>query len=95
MDPLIAFDTETATLDGAPHLLELGAVRFYEGEALDHFQALVRPDVEIDPGTTAIHGITDADVIPNRESFEATNLLTVAAGVVAAASRRTERPSNP
>jgi len=60
--PLIAFDTETATLAGAPHLLEVGAVRFLNGDALDHFQALVRPDVPVDPEATAVHGIGDDDV---------------------------------
>lgn len=70
MQPLIAFDTETATLDGAPHLLELGAVRFLDGEALDHFQALALPEVPIDPGATAIHGIADEDVRDARPTAE-------------------------
>ena len=60
--PLIFLDCETATLTGAPHLLELGALRVSDGEAQDHFVSLVRPMVEIDPGATEYHGITDEDV---------------------------------
>ncbi len=30
--PLVVFDTETAALHGAPHLIELGAVRVVDGE---------------------------------------------------------------
>jgi len=59
---LVCLDTETATLGGAPHLVELGAVRVVEGEVADHFVALVRPLVPIDPDATAIHGIRDEDV---------------------------------
>lgn len=60
--PILCLDTETATLRGAPHLLELGAVRFRDGEVVDTFDRLVRPEVEIDPGATDIHGIRDMDV---------------------------------
>ncbi|MEZ5973735.1 MAG: exonuclease domain-containing protein [Planctomycetota bacterium] len=62
MRTLVCIDTETATLQGAPHLLELGAVRIEEGEIVDHFETLVCPAVPIDPGATEIHGITDRDV---------------------------------
>ena len=60
--PLIVFDTETATCRGAPHLLELGAVRVVDGEVADHFESLVRPEVPIDPETSDVHGIEDDDV---------------------------------
>lgn len=60
--PLIAFDTESATLLGSPHLVELGAVRVVAGEVEDHFESLVRPQVPIEPGATAYHGITNDDV---------------------------------
>ena len=59
---LIILDTETAALFGAPHLLELGAVRVVDGEIEDSFEAFVRPEVAIDPEATAIHGITEDDV---------------------------------
>lgn len=61
--PLVVIDTETATLQGAPHLLEIGAVRVEDGEIQDSFERFVRPDVEIDPMATAIHGITTEDVL--------------------------------
>jgi DNA polymerase-3 subunit epsilon len=60
--PLVCLDTETATLGGPPHLVELGAVRIVDGEVADHFVSFVRPLVEIDPDATAIHGITEEDV---------------------------------
>jgi len=58
----VAFDTETATFQGAPHLLELGAVRFREGESLEHFERLVRPEVPIAPEASDFHGLADEDV---------------------------------
>ncbi|MBI5431255.1 MAG: 3'-5' exoribonuclease [Planctomycetes bacterium] len=57
--PLVVFDTETATCRGAPHLLEIGAIRVVDGEVVDHFESLARPEVVIEPEATAIHGITD------------------------------------
>jgi DNA polymerase-3 subunit epsilon len=58
--PLVAFDTETANLHGAPILLELGAVRVVDGEVQDQYSELVLPPVPIDPEASAIHGITEA-----------------------------------
>ncbi len=60
--PLVILDTETATLRGPPHLLELGAVRALGGEIVDQFAALVRPEVPVDPAATDIHGISEAMV---------------------------------
>lgn len=60
--PLVFLDTETATLFGAPHLLEIGAVRVEGGEVVDRFESLVRPQVPVEEGVTAIHGIRDEDV---------------------------------
>ena len=60
--PIVCLDCETATLRGAPHLLELGAVRVVDGEVADTFNTYVRPEVEIEPEATAIHGITGLDV---------------------------------
>jgi DNA polymerase III epsilon subunit family exonuclease len=57
---LVVFDTETANWRGAPHLLELGALRVVDGEVVEHFESLVRPEVPIDPEVTAIHGIDEA-----------------------------------
>ncbi len=60
--PVIFLDTETATLFGAPHLLEIGAVRVEGGEVVDRFETLVRPQVPVEEGVTAIHGIRGEDV---------------------------------
>ncbi len=60
--PIVVVDTETATLSGAPHLLEIGAVRVQDGEVIDQFETLVAPAVEIDEEATAIHGITADDI---------------------------------
>lgn len=57
--PLVVFDTETATCRGAPHLIEIGAVRVVDGEITEHFAALVRPEVAIDALAQSIHGIGD------------------------------------
>lgn len=56
---IVILDTETATLRGAPHLLELGAIRARDGEVVDRFEALVRPEVPVDPDASAFHGITE------------------------------------
>jgi DNA polymerase III epsilon subunit family exonuclease len=59
---IVFLDTETATVRGAPHLLEIGAVRVEDGEVVDRFVSLVRPQVPIEPEAGAIHGIGDEDV---------------------------------
>jgi DNA polymerase III epsilon subunit family exonuclease len=60
--PIVILDTETTGLFGAPHLLELGAVRVLDGEICDQFESLVCPQTEIEPGATEIHGIRQEDV---------------------------------
>lgn len=60
--PIVVLDTENAAAHGAPHLVELGAVRVVEGEVVEHFAELVCPQTPIDPETTEVHGITDDDV---------------------------------
>ena len=67
MDPtpiasLVCVDTETATMQGAPHVIELGAVRIEDGDIVDTFEEFICPVVPIEEETTAIHGITDRDV---------------------------------
>ncbi|MDP6538830.1 MAG: exonuclease domain-containing protein [Planctomycetota bacterium] len=61
-EPIVILDTETANFSGAPHLLELGAVRVRDGEIVDQFESLVCPEVEIDPQASEIHGIEEDDV---------------------------------
>lgn len=60
--PIVVFDTETATTRGAPHLLEIGAVRVDDGEITGHFESFVRPEVAIDEFARSIHGIDEAMV---------------------------------
>jgi DNA polymerase III epsilon subunit family exonuclease len=69
--PIVFLDTETATLLGAPHLLEIGAVRVVDGEAVDRFDTLVRPQVPIEAEATAIHGIPDDAVRDAPDAGEA------------------------
>ncbi len=60
----IAIDVETTGLDSRlDRIVELAAVRFGpSGEESSRFESLVRPEVRIPADSTAIHGITDADL---------------------------------
>ncbi len=60
--PLVVLDTETATFDSPPHLLELGAIRVVDGEAIDQFVSFICPEVPIQEEASNYHGITDRDV---------------------------------
>ena len=60
--PLVVFDTETAALHGAPHLIELGAVRVVDGEVSEHFESLVRPRVPVEEEARQAHGIQDEEL---------------------------------
>lgn len=60
--PIVVLDTENAAATGAPHLVEVGAIRVVDGEVVEHFVELVCPQAPIDPETTEVHGITDDDV---------------------------------
>lgn len=56
----VALDTETTGLDpGRARVVQIGAVRLEGG---DRFEALVDPGGPIPPASSAVHGITDADV---------------------------------
>jgi DNA polymerase III subunit epsilon len=62
-DTIVTFDTETTGLHPLINrVIELGAVRWRNGEPVDKFQTLVNPGEPIDPRSIAIHGITDEDV---------------------------------
>ena len=60
--PIVVVDTETAALCGAPHLLEIGAVRIEDGEVIDQFESFVAPAIQVEDDATEIHGITNDDV---------------------------------
>jgi DNA polymerase-3 subunit epsilon len=60
--PLVFLEVETANPRGAPHLVEVGAVRVVGGEAVGHFETLICPVVAIDPAATEVHGLTVDDL---------------------------------
>lgn len=60
---IISFDVETTGLWATDcHIIELAAVRWENGAPVARFESFVNPGRPIDPASTAVHGITDADV---------------------------------
>jgi len=60
----IALDLETTGLDASRDaIIEVGAVKFLDGEPVDSFSTLVNPGRPIPYEITLITGITDRDVI--------------------------------
>ncbi|MFQ6090283.1 MAG: PolC-type DNA polymerase III, partial [Candidatus Bipolaricaulia bacterium] len=58
-----ALDLETTGLDPqTAEIIELGAVRFVDGEPKEKFSALVRPEGELPPVITALTGIGPEDL---------------------------------
>lgn len=56
----IAFDLETTgTVAGVDQIIEIGAVRFQNGEPVALFSTLVDPGIPIPPGASAVNGIKD------------------------------------
>lgn len=56
----IAFDLETTgTVAGVDQIVEIGAVRFQNGEPVALFSTLVDPGIPIPPGASAVNGIKD------------------------------------
>jgi DNA polymerase-3 subunit epsilon len=56
----VGFDLETTgTLPGVDRIVEIGAVRFVDGEVEEVFSTLVDPLISIPPGASAVNGITD------------------------------------
>ena len=56
----IAFDLETTGVRPEEnHIVEIGAVRFENGQPLDRFGMLLNPGVPMPPGASAVNGITD------------------------------------
>jgi DNA polymerase III subunit epsilon len=66
----IAFDLETTgTVPGVDQIVEIGAVRFNNGEVESVFSTLVDPLRSIPPGATAVNGITD-DMVSGQPRIE-------------------------
>lgn len=56
----IAFDLETTgTVPGVDRIVEIGAVKFQDGEPVAIFSTLVDPQMPIPPGASAVNGITN------------------------------------
>lgn len=56
----IAFDIETTGIvAGVDQIVELGAVRFVNGQVESVFSTLVNPQRSIPPGASSVNGITD------------------------------------
>lgn len=61
----VVLDTETTGPDAnSDRLIQIGAVRISRGRVLEQevFETLVNPGIPIPPSSTAIHGITNADI---------------------------------
>src|SRR5665213_2134172 len=66
----IAFDLETTgTLAGVDKIVEVGAVRFINGEVDAVFSTLVDPLRSIPAGASAVNGITD-DMVLGKPKIE-------------------------
>jgi DNA polymerase-3 subunit epsilon len=60
----VALDLETTGLNpDKDAIIEVGAVKFRDGEIVEEFTTLVNPGRPIPPEITMITGITDRDVI--------------------------------
>ena len=60
---LTVIDLETTGLSPAfAEILEIAALKLNQNQTVEYFHQMVRPCGKIDPASTAIHGIKDADV---------------------------------
>lgn len=81
----VAFDTETTGFGAQRNrVLELAAVKWRNGERLEHKQWLINPEMEIHPMARNVHGITSemikdkpliADILPLFRAFSAHGIL--------------------
>jgi DNA polymerase III epsilon subunit family exonuclease len=55
----VAFDTETTGIGPGCRVVEIAGVRFRGGEIEARFEALVDPEMDMDPEAIAVHQITD------------------------------------
>ncbi len=62
--PIVVLDTETTGLFPAMghRVVELGAVRFENWQAVGQISQLIYPERKMDPKASAVNGITDADL---------------------------------
>ena len=61
--PLVVFDLETTGIDvDKDRIVQIAMIRVESDGARQEWETLVNPEQPIPPASTAIHGITDADV---------------------------------
>lgn len=66
----IAFDLETTgTVPGVDQIVEIGAVRFIDGQPEAVFATLIDPQRPIPPGASAVNGITD-DMVKGKPTVD-------------------------
>ena len=66
----IAFDLETTgTVPGADQIVEIGAVRFVDGQVEAVFSTLIDPLRPIPPGASAVNGISD-DMVKGKPTID-------------------------
>jgi len=66
----IAFDLETTgTVPGVDQIVEIGAVRFVNGQVEAVFSTLIDPKVSIPPGASAVNGITN-DMVAGKPTID-------------------------
>lgn len=58
--PIVAFDTETSgQYPIESEIIELGAVKWFDGKVIGRFQTLLKPSCLLQPDNIRIHGITN------------------------------------
>lgn len=66
----IAFDTETTGIKpDQDRIIEIGAVKFNNGEPGERFETLINPGIPIPIGASRVNGITD-DMVANAPKIE-------------------------
>lgn len=79
--PLAVFDLETTGVRiGRDRIVQIGIVRLLPDGSRETYQTLINPGIPIPAEASAIHGITDADVVdaPTLETIAATLLEQLA-----------------
>ncbi len=61
--PLVIFDLETTGLSSRrDRIVQIGLIKLYPDGKVTEWESMVQPGIPIPAETTAVHGITDADV---------------------------------
>ncbi|MFN7728836.1 MAG: PolC-type DNA polymerase III [Bdellovibrio sp.] len=67
----VAFDLETTgTVPGVNQIIEVGAVRFVDGQVEAVYSTLIDPKVPIPPGASAVNGISN-DMVAGKPTVDA------------------------